>query len=340
MEPNGTGNDLQRELTELSKLQIPTKHTKSATAALTITIPTFNRTQSLGMMLEALKLELCGQERGIAVVIGDNNSSDNTFEVASTLLALWPNTLILHRDRNLGSEENFCRHIELVESRYFWIIGDDDLQRAEAIALQAFARNVHIWTTFAIVVRAFTPNAFLRKYSGSQLVQLGWILRALREVRRFVYVTEPWVLATAGNTGGYNALKIFENNFQLGTREALSNNLTNKRPAEAMLWRGSVVFLLNLIWGIPLKGHSGVAYNIGAEETVSITQLAHRFWQVLGSDSRIKVKDHPRPSVKPARYVPLCSKARKHLGLATQLALEEANIRTAKWYSPIRGLPA
>lgn len=247
------------------------------------------------MLLGALKVELQGLENRVAVVIGDNASSDETPEITQDFAEAWADTRVLRHKINVGPEENFCRCVEKVNSTYFWIIGDDDLPRAGAIPLlmglldtqqpdlvylssrwtatlsgheeagrvsalraklmdqQAFARSVHVWTTFisgAIVKRELAPNEKLRRFTGSLLVQLSWVLGALRDGRRFVHVAEPCVLATAGNTGGYGVLKVFGNNFQRITREVFSRNVSQRSLAEAIVLRTSIAFLPDLIWGV------------------------------------------------------------------------------------------
>ncbi|WP_431288688.1 glycosyltransferase family 2 protein [Roseateles chitinivorans] len=125
--------------------------------------------------------------------------------------------------------------------------------RATLMERAAFARTVHVWTTFisgAIVKRELAPDESLRRFTGSLLVQLGWVLGALREGRRFVHVAEPCVLATAGNTGGYGVLKVFGNNFQRVTREAFSQTASHRSLAEAIVLRTSIAFLPDLIWGV------------------------------------------------------------------------------------------
>lgn len=117
----------------------------------------------------------------------------------------------------------------------------------------AFARSVHVWTTFisgAIVKRELAPDESLRRFTGSLLVQLGWVLGALRCGRSFVHVAEPCVLATAGNTGGYGVLKVFGNNFQRVTREVFSGSASQRSLAEAIVLRTSIAFLPDLIWGV------------------------------------------------------------------------------------------
>lgn len=123
---------------------------------------------------------------------------------------------------------------------------------ATSMGRRDFARRVHVWTTFisgSIVKRSLAPNASLRQFTGSLLVQLGWILGALRQGRRFVHVASPCVLATSGNSGGYGVLKVFGNNFQRVTREALSFDADQRAMAEDIIRRASIAFLPDLVWG-------------------------------------------------------------------------------------------
>lgn len=116
----------------------------------------------------------------------------------------------------------------------------------------SFARRVHIWTTFIsalIVRRSLAPDSELRRYSRTNLVQLGWVLRALKYGRSFIYVQTPCVLATAGNTGGYSLLKVFGNNFQEITRNIFSDNRQEKILAETIINRASIAFLPGLVLG-------------------------------------------------------------------------------------------
>ena len=114
----------------------------------------------------------------------------------------------------------------------------------------AFARRVHVWTTYlsGMVVRA-TPllrdAARLRRHAGTQVSQLAWVLEALRDGQRFVHVTTPCILATAGNTGGYKLLRVFGQHVPAIMRETLPAPL-----ACAMLRRMAATYLPNLLWGL------------------------------------------------------------------------------------------
>lgn len=148
---------------------------------------------------------------------------------------------------------------------------------AKMIDRQAFARRVHVWTTFisgSIVNRALVPNDSLRRFTGTMLVQLGWVLGVLKEGRLFVHVATPCVLATAGNSGGYGVLKVFGNNFQSITREAFSDNDEHQALAEDIVRRASIIFLPDLVWGV----RQARVGTFDANESISINlepQLGH-----------------------------------------------------------------
>ena len=85
------------------------------------------------------------------------------------------------------------------------------------------------------------------------------------------------------------------------------------------------------LWSILLKGKPGEAYNVGAEESISIIQLARRVCQVLDSKSRIEVLGHSIQGAIQDFYVPNCKKAMRDFGLPKPLTLDESILRTAEW---------
>lgn len=116
----------------------------------------------------------------------------------------------------------------------------------------AFARRVHVWSSFisgCIVSRSLAPDPDLRRYTGTNLVQLGWVLGAICHGRRFIVVKDPTVFATAGNTGGYSVLKVFGQNFQRITRDVFSQDHTSRQVGELIVRRTSLSFLPDLVWG-------------------------------------------------------------------------------------------
>jgi abequosyltransferase len=268
-----------------------------ATPLLTIAVPTYNRADCLELLLTTLLRELQGLEGRVAVVVGDNASTDRTPEVTAAFAAAWRDTVLVRHAQNLGMDGNFCGCAERVRTPYFWVVGDDDLPapgavRAvlsllereapdlvyldsrwlpdlknmpasepvgtlQAVALEplAFARRVHVWTTYlsGMVVRS-TPlladPARLRRHAGTQLSQLAWVLEALGQGRRFVHVRTPCVFATEGNTGGYKVLQVFGRNFPEIVRAACPAAGRQGALAQAILRRTAIGYLPDLLWGL------------------------------------------------------------------------------------------
>jgi abequosyltransferase len=83
-----------------------------------------------------------------------------------------------------------------------------------------FASLVHTWLTYisGMVVdkKRLIENLeghSIERFNGTSLVQLGWILPLLNTEGPFIYIENKCILATSGNTGGYQVFKVFFQNF-------------------------------------------------------------------------------------------------------------------------------
>lgn len=261
---------------------------------LTIIIPTFNRVKSLSLLLNILTSELRGYEEVVNVIVGDNASPDNTPLITAAFRNAYSNAEILRHPDNLGADENFCRCVDRVKTRYFWIIGDDDLPRTGvlplitqlllredidilhmhskwcpivALAIEAkpiqkltvkllsreiFARDVNVWTTFisGMIVNLdslheLNPGLDIRRFSGTNLVQLGWVLPLLMSGNRFRVIDEQCVLATTGNTGGYKLLTVFGTYFpSILDQICGASSVERKSILNALAWN----YMPSLVW--------------------------------------------------------------------------------------------
>ena len=261
---------------------------------LTIVIPTYNRSESLSILLHSLHDELIKVNHKIEVIIGDNASTDSTKNIIERFKDLHPYTRIIRHEKNIGPDENFCSCIELVRTRYFWIIGDDDLPKLNVISKVmdiigseridllymgseslkvitgssdgtpllnislkklsriSFANKVNVWMTFisGMVVnldrlKGLNPGINIRKYVGTNLVQLGWVLPLLMKGDNFFYMPENCLLATAENTGGYKLLTVFGKNLpRILTEECGIKSPERSVIIRALMWN----FLPNFIW--------------------------------------------------------------------------------------------
>jgi glycosyltransferase involved in cell wall biosynthesis len=93
---------------------------------LTIAIPTYNRSESLALLLEILAPQLDGESR-VELVISDNASSDDTSAVVASFQNRGLKLIYSRNETNLGADANLVRCYEMARGEYVWIFGDDDI---------------------------------------------------------------------------------------------------------------------------------------------------------------------------------------------------------------------
>lgn len=123
-----------------------------------------------------------------------------------------------------------------------------------------FAKKVNVWFTFISGIvfnysrfRSVLGATEIRRFLGTNLVQLGWVFPILREGGHFLAVEQPCILATSGNTGGYAVIKTFCHNFVGIVIEMFGKGSEITR---AILRRHSIQYLPGLIWNVRF-GSSG-----------------------------------------------------------------------------------
>jgi len=95
---------------------------------LTISIPTYNRSNYLAETLKQLDSELAGCERGkVEVVVSDNASQDATESVVKGFIEAGLELRYLRNNQNIGSDANIAQCFNLAKGSYVLILGDDDL---------------------------------------------------------------------------------------------------------------------------------------------------------------------------------------------------------------------
>jgi glycosyltransferase involved in cell wall biosynthesis len=96
---------------------------------LTIIVPTYNRSRCLEVLLRTLHQEVASLKDEVTVMVLDNCSDDDTHNVINRMGAEWPALQSHRHEQNIGAENNFLYGVKLVESRWFWILSDDDLPK-------------------------------------------------------------------------------------------------------------------------------------------------------------------------------------------------------------------
>lgn len=139
-----------------------------------------------------------------------------------------------------------------------------------------FARRVNIWATFisGMVVRRATfvegaTSHELRRYNNTNLIQLAWVFGTLQRARKLLYIPEPCVLATSGNTGGYAVLKVFGEYFPSIVNQQFGKGSSMSR---AIILRSVLGYLPGLVW----KVRTGQVGNFTNEQSsAAIVQREH-----------------------------------------------------------------
>lgn len=86
------------------------------------------------------------------------------------------------------------------------------------------------------------------------------------------------------------------------------------------------------LWAVLFRGRSATAYNVGSEESMSIAQLAALVRDSLSPGLALQVRKQKLSEAIIQHYVPDTARARNELQLSTPLGVEEAILRTARWY--------
>jgi len=229
---------------------------------LTIAIPTYNRKKELTRLLTHLEKELAGNYDFVSVLIADNHSTDGTEQEVGEFVKRNIDWQAIRQPSNMGMDRNFLTSFLNSQTRYIWILGDDDLPRKGLITLvveyltkeqptllylnsqwrdaagpndlpsmaniapissraEDYAKKINIWTTFLsawiIDSYALKENGIgindISRGIGSSLIQLGWILPLIQESSRLSAVDEACIIATSGNTGGYQLIRTFAVNY-------------------------------------------------------------------------------------------------------------------------------
>jgi dTDP-glucose 4,6-dehydratase len=87
------------------------------------------------------------------------------------------------------------------------------------------------------------------------------------------------------------------------------------------------------LWTILFRGESGRPYNVGSEEDLSISDLAHLVARVVRPGIPVNMAQAAASGALPTRYVPSTTRAARELDVHNRFDLDDAVLRTADWYS-------
>lgn len=115
---------------------------------LSICIPTYNRCEKLKECLSAIIPKV--REYNICFFISDNASTDNTELVVKEMQTQYPYIIYSRNIQNIGACRNFERVLKLSDTRYRWLMGDDDIIEEEKI--NRLMEELRIDNQYAMIV--------------------------------------------------------------------------------------------------------------------------------------------------------------------------------------------
>jgi len=100
---------------------------------LTIAIPTYNRAPLLDLCLGRIVDQARESHEEIEVLVSNNASTDNTRDIITRYLKIYPNLRYSENFKNCGPDFNIAKCFSLARADYVWIFSDDDLLLPRAI---------------------------------------------------------------------------------------------------------------------------------------------------------------------------------------------------------------
>jgi abequosyltransferase len=108
------------------------RDTPTASAVrLTIAITTRNRAAFIGETLDSIIPQLTD---AVELLVLDGASTDETPAVVAEYQDRFPGLRYVRQDENNGPDRDFSRSVELARGEYCWLMADDDLLKAGAVA--------------------------------------------------------------------------------------------------------------------------------------------------------------------------------------------------------------
>ena len=95
---------------------------------LSICIPTYNRANYLKNCLDSIFIQLDDEKvkNLIEIVVSDNASQDNTFNLVKNYQSNFINLKYFRNQENIGMDDNVTNSVMKATGKYCWHIGDDD----------------------------------------------------------------------------------------------------------------------------------------------------------------------------------------------------------------------
>ena len=217
---------------------------------LSICIPTYKRANILDGALSSISkaLQLIDKEK-IELVVSDNCSPDNTFQVVQEYIDKGLPIKYIRNTENIGADDNILQCFRLAKSKYVWVMGDDDyigektlqvvlesiqkkdyglifLQKETKEAkvieyqnIEEFIKEVSYLLTFIsskIVATKFVSEIDFDKYKNSCLYQVPLYMTAAKNSHNNLIIYDSSLFEVGKDeesSGGFNIFEVFLNKY-------------------------------------------------------------------------------------------------------------------------------
>ena len=95
-----------------------------------IFIPTYNRSQSLFLTLKSILSQV--KDTDVNIVISDNSRNDETKEMVNSFQGEYKYIRYYKNEENIGIDRNMLKVLDLCDSKYCLMMGDDDIFMEDA----------------------------------------------------------------------------------------------------------------------------------------------------------------------------------------------------------------
>jgi len=104
----------------------------SQTTILSICVPTYNRSKFLSEALDSIIISIKGFEDRVEIIVSDNASTDNTFDIVKEYQAKY-SFIRYNRNKENVFDKNFFIAASLANGNYIWVFADDDKMEEQAV---------------------------------------------------------------------------------------------------------------------------------------------------------------------------------------------------------------
>jgi hypothetical protein len=104
----------------------------TATPLLAITIPTYNRAELLGTLLDSIARDFQKWPADLELVVLDNASTDDTQAQLQQRIETGLPVRVVRNPVNIGMDANLAACFDTTDAKYLWQIGDDEVLHAGA----------------------------------------------------------------------------------------------------------------------------------------------------------------------------------------------------------------